>query len=260
MTTATEAVAGLPDMKVSIRQVFGIDSDMEVPAYSDADEHVPDVDPDYRFDRPRPSPSSPASPAIAASSSPDIMGPASPRISSRSQPGSNWPCVRVNLDSHISRIDLIGKDAIVTRTDEQVTEFREGILPWATPAQHRDLLRRIRRRTAGRDVRDPARCWRRRASSRCSTRTGDPAASGIPAVRDRQYGRARRHHRALSRQQQINQARDGPLVHRDDAQIHCRMTRRSRSCLPRRGTIVPTRAATSSTRWSVLPISRATPS
>src|SRR5919109_4095510 len=131
MTTATEAVAGLPDMKVSIRQVFGIDSDMEVPAYSDADEHVPDVDPDYRFDR--------------ATTLAILAGFAHNRrviISGYHGTGKsthveqvaarlNWPCVRVNLDSHISRIDLVGKDSIVIKDGKQVTEFRDGILPWA---------------------------------------------------------------------------------------------------------------------------------
>ena len=75
----------------------------------------------------------------------------------------NWPCVRVNLDSHISRIDLVGKDAIVIKDGHQVTEFRDGILPWALSAQRRALLRRIRRRPAGRDVRDPARAGSARA-------------------------------------------------------------------------------------------------
>ena len=73
----------------------------------------------------------------------------------------NWPCVRVNLDSHISRIDLVGKDAIVIKDGHQVTEFRDGILPWALSAQRRALLRRIRRRPAGRDVRHPARAGSR---------------------------------------------------------------------------------------------------
>ncbi len=68
-----------------------------------------------------------------------------------------WPCVRVNLDSHISRIDLIGKDAIKLRGGVQVTEFQEGILPWALRNPDRHRLRRIRCRPPGRDVRDPAR-------------------------------------------------------------------------------------------------------
>ena len=87
MTLATDTTSGLPDMKVSVRQVFGIDSDLEVPAYSEPDEYVPDLDPDYRFDRRRRSPSSPASPATAASSSPAITAPANRPISSRSPRG-----------------------------------------------------------------------------------------------------------------------------------------------------------------------------
>src|SRR5947208_1012235 len=131
MTLAQQEVAGLPDMKVSIRQVFGIDSDMEVPAFSEADEHVPDVDPDYRFDRA-------TTLAILAGFSHNrrviISGYHGTGKSTHVEQVAarlNWPCVRVNLDSHISRIDLIGKDAIVIRDGMQVTEFRDGILPWA---------------------------------------------------------------------------------------------------------------------------------
>ncbi len=118
-------------MKVSIRQVFGIDSDMEVPAYSKADEHVPDLDPDYRFDRP-------TTLAILAGFARNrrvmVTGYHGTGKSTHIEQVAarlNWPCVRVNLDSHISRIDLIGKDAIVIKDDQQVTEFRDGILPWA---------------------------------------------------------------------------------------------------------------------------------
>ena len=131
MTTAAEAVAGVPDMKVSIRQVFGIDSDLEVPAYSEADEHVPDIDSDYRFDRA-------TTLAILAGFARNrrviVTGYHGTGKSTHIEQVAarlNWPCVRVNLDSHISRIDLIGKDAIVIRDNQQVTEFREGILPWA---------------------------------------------------------------------------------------------------------------------------------
>ncbi len=124
--------AKLPDMKVSVRQLFGIDSDMEVPAYSQADEHVPTSIRDYRFDRADDARHSRRlCRATAASSSPAITAPASRPISSRSRRGSTGRCVRVNLDSHISRIDLIGKDAIVLKDGQQVTEFRDGILPWA---------------------------------------------------------------------------------------------------------------------------------
>ncbi len=131
MTAATQEVAGLPDMKVSIRQVFGFDSEMEVPAYSEADEHVPDIDPDYRFDKP-------TTLAILAGFAHNrrviVTGYHGTGKSTHIEQVAarlNWPCVRVNLDSHISRIDLIGKDAIVIRDGLQVTEFRDGILPWA---------------------------------------------------------------------------------------------------------------------------------
>src|SRR4026209_1419508 len=131
MTVAMQESAGLPDMKVSVRQVFGIDSDLEVPAYSKADEHVPDIDGDYRFDRP-------TTLAILAGFSKHrrvmVTGYHGTGKSTHVEQVAarlNWPCVRVNLDSHISRIDLIGKDAIVIRDGQQVTEFRDGILPWA---------------------------------------------------------------------------------------------------------------------------------
>ncbi|HEX7200874.1 MAG TPA: cobaltochelatase subunit CobS [Dongiaceae bacterium] len=130
MTNAQE-VSGLPDMKVSVRQVFGIDSDLEVPAYSEVDPHVPEVDTDYRFDRA-------TTLAILAGFAKNrrvmVTGYHGTGKSTHIEQVAarlNWPCVRVNLDSHISRIDLIGKDAIVLRDGKQVTEFREGLLPWA---------------------------------------------------------------------------------------------------------------------------------
>src|SRR6202142_536553 len=131
MSLAAEAEPGLPDMKVSIRQLFGIDSDLEVPAYSEPDEHVPDNDPDYRFAKP-------TTLAILAGFARNrrvivsgFRGPGKSAHVERVASRLNWPCVRVNLDSHISRVDLIGKDAIVIREGMQVTEFRDGILPWA---------------------------------------------------------------------------------------------------------------------------------
>ncbi len=121
----------LPDMKVSVRQVFGIDSDLEVPAFSREDEHVPEVDPDYLFNRE-------TTLAILAGFAYNrrvmIQGYHGTGKSTHIEQVAarlNWPCVRINLDSHVSRIDLVGKDAIVVRDGMQVTEFREGILPWA---------------------------------------------------------------------------------------------------------------------------------
>ena len=124
-------VPGLPDAKVSVRELFEIDSDMMVPAYSAPDEHVPEVDPDYLFDRT-------TTLAILAGFAYNrrvmISGYHGTGKSTHVEQVAarlNWPCVRVNLDSHVSRIDLVGKDAIVLREGKQITEFRDGILPWA---------------------------------------------------------------------------------------------------------------------------------
>ncbi|MBU0725148.1 MAG: cobaltochelatase subunit CobS [Alphaproteobacteria bacterium] len=118
-------------MTVSVRQTFGIDVDMDVPAFSTGSEYVPDLDETYQFDRA-------TTLAILAGFSHNrrvmVQGYHGTGKSTHIEQVAarlNWPCVRVNLDSHISRIDLIGKDAIVLRDGQQVTEFREGILPWA---------------------------------------------------------------------------------------------------------------------------------
>ena len=120
-----------PDMTVSIRQIFGIDSDMEVPAFSEPEDHVPDIDDAYRFDHD-------TTLAILAGFAFNrrvmIQGYHGTGKSTHIEQVAarlNWPCIRVNLDSHISRIDLVGKDAIILRDGQQVTEFREGMLPWA---------------------------------------------------------------------------------------------------------------------------------
>jgi cobaltochelatase CobS len=120
-----------PDRQVTLREAFGVDSDMKVPAFSTKDAHVPDIDPAYRFD--------PATTkAICAGFAHDrrvmVQGYHGTGKSTHIEQVAarlNWPMVRVNLDSHVSRIDLVGKDAIVLREGKQVTEFREGMLPWA---------------------------------------------------------------------------------------------------------------------------------
>jgi cobaltochelatase CobS len=120
-----------PDIKVSLNQTFGIESDMKVDAFSKRNEYVPEIDKNYIFDRDT---------TLAI-----ISGFAfNKRVLVQGYHGTgksthieqiaarlNWPCIRVNLDSHVSRIDLIGKDAIVVKDGKQITEFKEGILPWA---------------------------------------------------------------------------------------------------------------------------------
>jgi cobaltochelatase CobS len=123
--------ATLPDIKVSVKQLFGFDSGLEVPAYSQASEHVPDLDEDYLFNRD-------TTLAILAGFAYNrrvmVTGYHGTGKSTHIEQVAarlNWPCIRINLDSHISRIDLIGKDAIVVKEGKQITEFREGILPWS---------------------------------------------------------------------------------------------------------------------------------
>ncbi len=120
-----------PDIKLSVKQTFGIESEMEVDAFSKKNEFVPELDKDYKFDRDT---------TLAILSGFNF----NKRVIVHGYHGTgksthitqvaarlNWPCIRVNLDSHISRIDLIGKDAIVVKDGKQVTEFKEGVLPWS---------------------------------------------------------------------------------------------------------------------------------
>ena len=122
---------GLPDIQLNVRDTFGIDSDLVVPGFAARTEHVPDIDTTYQFDRE-------TTLAILAGFAYNrrvmVQGYHGTGKSTHIEQVAarlNWPCIRINLDSHISRIDLIGKDAIVLKDGQQVTEFREGILPWA---------------------------------------------------------------------------------------------------------------------------------
>lgn len=133
MTTTTPGMGfdARPDTTIDARKTFGLDLAMNVPAFSKANEYVPDLDQSYRFDRD-------TTVAILAGFAHNrrvmIQGYHGTGKSTHIEQVAarlNWPCVRVNLDSHISRIDLVGKDAIVIRDGKQVTEFREGMLPWA---------------------------------------------------------------------------------------------------------------------------------
>ena len=120
-----------PDIKISVRQTFGVDTDMEVDAFSNKNEFVPRIDQDYKFDRDT---TLAVLSGFAFNKRVLIQGYHGTGKSTHIEQVAarlNWPCVRVNLDSHVSRIDLIGKDAIVLKDGKQVTEFKEGILPWS---------------------------------------------------------------------------------------------------------------------------------
>ncbi len=127
----TPNINSTPDIKLSIKQTFGIESDMEVDAFSKSSEYVPDIDKTYKFDKD-------TTLAILSGFSFNkrvlIQGYHGTGKSTHIEQIAarlNWPCIRINLDSHVSRIDLIGKDSIVIKEGKQVTEFKEGILPWS---------------------------------------------------------------------------------------------------------------------------------
>src|SRR5579884_3492850 len=133
MSTHTEILetSALPDTVVDAASTFGIKTRMKVPAFKQPNEHVPEIDPAYRFDRD-------TTLAILAGFSKNrrvmVQGYHGTGKSTHIEQVAarlNWPLIRINLDAHISRIDLVGRDAIVLREGQQVTEFREGLLPWA---------------------------------------------------------------------------------------------------------------------------------
>ena len=120
-----------PDIKISVNQPFGFESDMEIDAFSKKNEYVPEIDKNYKFDKD-------TTLAILSGFSfnkrclvSGYHGTGKSTHIEQVAARLNWPCIRVNLDSHVSRIDLIGKDAIVIKDGKQVTEFKEGILPWS---------------------------------------------------------------------------------------------------------------------------------
>jgi cobaltochelatase CobS len=133
MSTETQGLdpSLTPDTQVDVKTTFGIDAKIKVPAFSKGNPYVPDLDTAYQFDRD-------TTLAILAGFAHNrrvmIQGYHGTGKSTHIEQVAarlNWPCVRINLDSHISRIDLVGKDAIVIKEGQQITEFREGLLPWA---------------------------------------------------------------------------------------------------------------------------------
>ncbi len=127
----TDPMNAKPDVMRSARELFGIDSDLQVPAFSERDEYVPEIDEAYRFNPD-------VTLAILAGFTRNrrvmvqgLHGTGKSTHIEQVAARLNWPCLRVNLDGHISRLDLVGKDAIVVRDGMQVTEFQEGIVPWS---------------------------------------------------------------------------------------------------------------------------------
>ena len=131
MSANTPFDSGLPDRRVSVRDVFGIPSDLRVPAFSTPGAHVPEIDSVYRFN---PEVTLALLAGFAHNRRVLVQGLHGTGKSTHIEQVAarlNWPCVRVNLDGHISRLDLVGRDTVVLRDGQQVTEFQEGIVPWA---------------------------------------------------------------------------------------------------------------------------------
>ena len=214
-----ETLMASPDKIAKVRELFGVDSDMEVPAFSEADERVPDLDPTYVFD---PDTTLAICAGFAKNRRVMVQGYHGTGKSTHIEQVAarlNWPMIRINLDAHISRIDLVGRDAIVLRDGQQVTEFREGLLPWALQhpvalvfdeydAGRPDVMFVIQRVLEAEGKLTLAR-----------PEPGDPPEPLVPAVRDHQHRRPRRHHRPLSRHPGDQSGPDGPLEHRHHAQL-----------------------------------------
>jgi len=127
----TNLVELVPDIKISVNQIFGIDTEMKVDGFSKKNEYVPEIDNNYKFDRDT---TLAIIAGFACNKKVLIQGYHGTGKSTHIDQVAarlNWPCIRVNLDGHVSRIDLIGKDAIVVKDGKQITEFKEGILPWS---------------------------------------------------------------------------------------------------------------------------------
>ena len=127
----TPSIEKTPDIKLSVNQTFGFESDMEVDAFSEKSEYVPEIDKSYKFDKET---TLAVLSGFAFNKRVLVQGYHGTGKSTHIEQIAarlNWPCIRINLDSHVSRIDLIGKDSIVIKDGKQVTEFKEGILPWS---------------------------------------------------------------------------------------------------------------------------------
>ena len=208
-----------PDRMVSVREVFGVDTDMKVPAFSARDSHVPDFDEAYRFD-PQ------TTLAICAGMAFDrrvmIQGYHGTGKSTHIEQVAarlNWPMIRVNLDSHVSRIDLVGKDAIVLRDGKQITEFREGMLPWCL---QRPMALVFDEYDAGRP--DVMFVIQRvlEAQGKLTLLDQNRVIRPNPffsTVFDHQHHRPWRHHRPLSWHAADQSGPDGPLVDRRDPEL-----------------------------------------
>jgi cobaltochelatase CobS len=127
----TDVSKQIPSKRVKARELFGIDVELEVPAFSEPSEHVPEIDTQYQFN---PDVTAAVLAGFAYNRRVLIQGLHGTGKSTHIEQVAarlNWPCIRVNLDGHITRLDLVGKDALLVRDGVQITQFQEGVVPWA---------------------------------------------------------------------------------------------------------------------------------
>ena len=127
----TESISYIPDIKISSKQVFGINTDIRIPAFSKKSSLVPKIDKDYFFDN-----DTTISILTGFSQNKRVLiqgyhGTGKTTHIEQIAARLNWPCIRINLDSHITRGDLVGKDIITIKKNKQITEYKDGMLPWA---------------------------------------------------------------------------------------------------------------------------------
>ena len=195
----TDVLDGMkPTEKINVRKVFGLDTDMVVHGFKTRTEYVPEIDTAYRFD-----PQTTMAILAGFEHNRRVMvqgyhGTGKSTHIEQVAARLNWPMIRVNLDSHVSRIDMVGKDAIVLKDGQQITEFREGILPWAL---QRPVAITFDEYDAGRP--DVMFVIQRILE----------ASGKLTLLDDDQYGRSWRHNGAVSRYPAAEPGPDGPLEH-----------------------------------------------
>ncbi len=218
-TAAAAETSTLPDITISVRQVFGLDSEMQVPGFSQKSEHVPDVDESYRFDHD-------TTMAILAGFAYNrrvmIQGYHGTGKSTHIEQVRGAPQLALHprqsrFPHQPHRSDRQGRDRPARRQAGDGVSRGPAALGAAAP--DRSGVRRIRRRPAGRDVRDPARAGGRGQADAARPEPRHPPASGVPPVLHLEHGRPRRHHRPLSRHAADQPGPDGPLEHRGDAEL-----------------------------------------
>ena len=216
----SNTVLDAPDTQISVRETFGIDIDMMAPAFSEADERVPDLDPSYVFD---PDTTLAILAGFAFNRRVMVQGYHGTGKSTHIEQVAarlKWPCIRINLDAHISRIDLIGAMPSCCATDFRSPNSVKACCPGRSSIRWRwcstNTMPAVRR-----DVRHPARAGDRGQADPARSEPGDPPQQALPPFLHRQHGGPRRHQRTPSWHPGDQPGPDRPPEHRRRAESSC---------------------------------------